>query len=328
MKYFAFRISAMGDVAMCVPVLVQVLEQNPHVHLYFATHPAWFAMFPKHERLHLIAFHKKEAQRGIFGLLRFIRRLPIDDFHAFLDLHQIPRSQIISLAFQLRKKPVYKLDKQRSERKRLIEEKSIDQPLIPMIEKYAQVFRDAGNTLILAHKRTDFLKLNSPKQPKSIGIAPFAKHFVKQFPLESMREVVTLLAENEIEISVYGSPVELDQIQSWDELKHVQLIASGGLEAELKQMASHQCMLTMDSANMHLASLVGTRVFSIWGSTHPSAGFLGYGQSLDDVIHREDLFCRPCSIYGNVDCYRKDLACLNGLHPEEIARRLLDSLIY
>ena len=79
-------------------------------------------------------------------------------------------------------------------------------------------------------------------------------------------------------------------------------------------------MVSMDSANMHLASLVGTRVVSIWGATHPNAGFLGIGQSESDCIQR-DLKCRPCSVYGNKRCKYGDYRCLD-IEPEEIVARI------
>ncbi len=86
-------------------------------------------------------------------------------------------------------------------------------------------------------------------------------------------------------------------------------------------MRGLRVMLTMDSGNMHLASLVGTRVVSIWGATHPFAGFLGFGQSEDDCIQR-DLPCRPCSIYGNKACKFGDYRCMD-IAPEEIVGKLM-----
>ena len=77
-------------------------------------------------------------------------------------------------------------------------------------------------------------------------------------------------------------------------------------------------MISMDSANMHLASLVGTRCVSVWGSTHHFAGFLGYGQSVDDVVEVKDLTCRPCSVFGDKPCYRGDWACLQELDIQKI----------
>ena len=81
-------------------------------------------------------------------------------------------------------------------------------------------------------------------------------------------------------------------------------------------------MLSMDSANMHLASLVGTRVVSVWGATHPYAGFLGWGQRMEDCVQK-DLPCRPCSIYGSKPCRYGDFRCLNSITPEEIVRAVL-----
>ena len=77
-------------------------------------------------------------------------------------------------------------------------------------------------------------------------------------------------------------------------------------------------MLSMDSVNMHLASIAGTRVVSLWGATHPYAGYLGYGQSHDDVI-QADLDCRPCSLHGNRLCKRGDYACLTQIDPITVA---------
>ena len=94
---------------------------------------------------------------------------------------------------------------------------------------------------------------------------------------------------------------------------------TSGLAAELELMRGLDVMLSMDSANMHLASLVGTRVVSVWGATHPYAGFLGWGQRAEDCVQK-DLPCRPCSIYGSKPCRYGDYRCLNSITPEEIVK--------
>jgi ADP-heptose:LPS heptosyltransferase len=72
---------------------------------------------------------------------------------------------------------------------------------------------------------------------------------------------------------------------------------------------------------MHIASLVGVPVISIWGSTHPYAGFLGWGQSIKNCV-QTDLSCRPCSVFGNKPCFREDLACLHQITPADIVQRV------
>ena len=67
------------------------------------------------------------------------------------------------------------------------------------------------------------------------------------------------------------------------------------LYQELIIMSHLDVMLSMDSANMHLASLTAIPV---------------------------DLDCRPCSIFGNKPCKRGDYACLNNIPPERIVERI------
>jgi len=62
-------------------------------------------------------------------------------------------------------------------------------------------------------------------------------------------------------------------------------------------------------------------VVSVWGATHPYAGFLGWRQSPDRCISI-DLPCRPCSVFGNKPCLRGDMACMNNIDPLAIVRKV------
>ncbi|MBQ2403350.1 MAG: glycosyl transferase family 1, partial [Prevotella sp.] len=81
------------------------------------------------------------------------------------------------------------------------------------------------------------------------------------------------------------------------------------------------CMVSMDSGNMHLASLTGTPVVSIWGATHTLAGFYGWQQDPADIVET-DMACRPCSIYGSKPCERGDYACMNSITPEQVVKKI------
>ena len=159
-----------------------------------------------------------------------------------------------------------------------------------------------------------------------IGIAPFAKHPAKVYPLEKMEQVIKALGERE---NTYvflfgGGEVEKRQIAElcakYPNAKDSQ--SQQGLKGELALMGQLDVMLSMDSANMHLASLVGTRVVSIWGGTHPYAGFMGWKQKAEDCIHL-DLSCQPCSVYGNKPCFRGDYACMYDITPSQIVEKLV-----
>ena len=60
-------------------------------------------------------------------------------------------------------------------------------------------------------------------------------------------------------------------------------------------------MLSMDSGNAHIAAMLGVKVITIWGVTHPFAGFSPFNQPLGNALTADiGLFPKlPTSVYGN-----------------------------
>jgi ADP-heptose:LPS heptosyltransferase len=60
-------------------------------------------------------------------------------------------------------------------------------------------------------------------------------------------------------------------------------------------------MLSMDSGNAHMAAMLGTPVVTLWGATHPYAGFSPFNQPESNALvsDREKYPLLPTSIYGN-----------------------------
>ena len=99
--------------------------------------------------------------------------------------------------------------------------------------------------------------------------------------------------------------------QRWTELYPQCLFVGQHCETmyqELILMSHLDVMLSMDSANMHLASLTGIPVVSIWGATHPMAGFLGYNQKEENIIRNAVeatmLACRTFRLSGLLTEYQ------------------------
>lgn len=181
---------------------------------------------------------------------------------------------------------------------------------------------------VLSEKEEEEVKAESlkPRGEKWIGIAPFAAHKGKIYPLEKMERVIELLLEREPNCRIFlfgGGAEERELLTQW-ESRHDRCTCAllGSLYNELVLMSHLNTMVSMDSANMHLASLTGTRVVSVWGATHPFAGFMGWNQSPADAV-QTTLPCRPCSIFGNKPCLHGDYPCLNSITPEEIVERVL-----
>ena len=212
---------------------------------------------------------------------------------------------------------VQHIDKHRKMRRQLVsKENKIRQQLPTSFENYVEVFAKLGFPITTNNFKSIFTAEGGnlhclPEQigmkgenEKWIGIAPFAAHKGKIYPKEQMHEVVRLLTEK--------YPMPQCTCVSW----HLD-----GIEQELILMSHLDVMLSMDSANMHMASLTGIPVVSVWGATHPMAGFMGWNQDEKNAV-QIDMDCRPCSIYGQKPCIHGDYRCMTGIKPEMIVEKI------
>ena len=314
-RILAYRFSAFGDVAMTVPVLREFLAQNPEVEIIMVSRQNFSALFEDIPDLYFKGINFDDF-KGFFGLQK-LGKLLLEEFKPdfIADLHDVIRTKMLNLFFQQKGFKVYKIDKGKAEKEKLTDIWNIEkEPLKPTLERYADVFRAMNFSLELRNKL-------QPKGVKSgIGVAPFAQHKGKMMPLEKTFELVKILAKKHQIFFFGGGAQEVEILNSWHEkIPNTENLAGKlTLRQELEKISGLEIMISMDSANMHLASLVGTRCISVWGSTHFYAGFLGYGQSVKDVVHVKDLTCRPCSVFGDKECYRGDWACLHELNIQQI----------
>ena len=312
-RILVIRFSALGDVAMLVPVLRATAEQHPEWHFTILSQQRMADLFA--EMPENVTFAGVDLKRQ--SLRDFVRTL--GRFDAVADMHGVWRSLYVRWYFRLRGAKTAVIHKSRWN-KWLLTHGLIRRQLTDTSERYEKVLQrliDEGQS-----KDRVKTKQRQTTDKRGICIAPFAAHRGKTYPLERMERVVELLSGQGEKIILFGSKEESAVMEQWAKrYPNVESVAgTKSLREELEIIRRSRVMLTMDSANMHLASLVGTRVVSIWGATHPFAGFLGYGQSEKDCIQR-DLKCRPCSVYGKKKCRFGDYRCLD-ITPEEIVERL------
>ena len=319
-RILAYRFSAFGDVAMTAPVIKEFLIQNPETEIIMVSRKNFEALFSNIPRL---IFHGIDVEQydGYFGLKKLAKELHLL-YHPNLvaDLHGVIRSRLLNKFLERKSYKVFKINKGKEEKQHLTDVWNLEKiQLQPTVERYADVFRAMGFSMVLSHQLE-----NNLKQKKGVGFAPFAQHKGKMLPLDKSFVLAKKIAEKYPVYFFGGGKNEQDLLEQWEkEIPNTKSLAGKlKLDGELEKIASLEIMISMDSANMHLASLVGTRCVSIWGATHPFAGFLGYGQKMEDVIQVKDLTCRPCSVFGDKDCYRGDWACLNELQVEKIYNKV------
>ena len=335
-KVLIIRLSAMGDVAMTIPVVYSAAKANPGDSFTVLTHTFLIPLFVNPPaNVKILGIDTKGAEKRLGGFLRFSFGLAAQKYDMALDLHHVIRSRILDFIFRLKGTRVFMINKKRKERKQLTKKppKTIF-PLPAMTTCYADVFRRAGFrfeetfTSLFAGCRHDsftWTSLLGKEKGRRIGIAPFAKHTGKIYPVDEMEKVVASLSTQPDTTLFFfgGGGYEETILRQWEsQYPNTHNVAGCySLVHELALISRLDVLLCMDSANMHFASLVGTKVVSIWGATHPYAGFYGYRQHPQYAVQVE-LPCRPCAIYGHKPCHRNDYACLKQITPEQIIDKI------
>jgi ADP-heptose:LPS heptosyltransferase len=324
MKVLIIRLSAMGDVIMTVPVIKAFADQNPEVQIAVLTKTNFNPFFKDLKSVTLINPDLKGRHKGIFGLFKLFRNIQTTfKPEKIIDLHGVLRSNILRFFFTLSGVKNAVIKKGRKAKRKLVRKQHKKRvPLKHTTERYAETFRRAGFEFYFEFPHSNRLPeaINSDKI--KIGFAPFAMHQQKQYPLMQTKHLIKLLLDKGYEISILGGGLTEKTIAEnlEKEFKNVKsIIGKYSLETEIEYIKTLDVMISMDSSNMHLAALCGVKTVSIWGATHPNAGFTPItSENKLYIVQNESLSCRPCSIYGKKPCYKKNMECMTSITPYQI----------
>jgi ADP-heptose:LPS heptosyltransferase len=318
MTILVIRLSALGDVALLYPEVYGLLQAHPQVKLVILTRKSMKPLFEHLDRVQVFVPELDARHKGFFGLWRLFRDLSKYKIDAVADVHGVLRSAVLRSFFRLSGKRLAVIEKQRKERDELSrKENKIFNQLLTAPERYRKVFSQLG----FSYPTHSFPPIvESPAQKRGVGIAPFAGFVQKEWPWKKILRLVEYYSENGVEVWLFGAPGEQrEKLKSLTHLPNVHVAETPeGLLGELKLMASLRCMLSMDSANGHLAALVHCPVVTIWGSTHRNFGFAPVGEGSHVEIDPRELTCRPCSAFGAKPCFRGDLACLHRIELKQV----------
>ena len=333
-----FRLSAMGDVAMIVPVLRAVLSQNANLKITVVSRPFFEPFFQNIPNLAFFAFQPQH--KGFLGLFRLFWQLKKKNIDSFADLHNVIRSKIVCALFAIIGTNTATINKNRSQKKTLTRRSNkIFQPLTTVFEQQIKVFQKLGCTIDLTNpvfpeKATlndDLLCFSKNNNKHLIGIAPFAQHQGKVYPHDLMQQVIEELSHQKTNnILLFGAgKSEVAQLNLFAQNRQNVSVVAGklNLTQEIALISNLDVMLSMDSANAHIAAMLGTKVVTLWGATHPFAGFLPFDQPIENtMVSNRNLYPQlPTSIYGNkvVDGYQDAMRTINPLDVVILVNRVL-----
>lgn len=325
----------MGDVAMTVAAVGALRKNYPDLRITILTRAAFRVFFRDIERIEFLPLDLAGRHKGFTGLLRLAadaRRAGVD---TVADLHDVLRSKVVRFALRLAGCRTGKIDKGRRQKRKLVKAGyKNSRQLTETVERYRKVFTDMGFDIppvkpfgrISRPVPEAIAEITGPKRGIWIGLAPFAGHEGKAYPIESAEKLALILARNCSNVFLFGGGDRERAVTERIAEGHENIISVIGktkLDGELDLISNLDAIVTMDSSALHMASIVGTRAVSLWGATHPFAGFYGLGQNPKDAIGTE-MDCRPCSIYGNKPCKYGSYPCMLGIKPETVAAKVLN----
>ncbi|GGB77578.1 heptosyltransferase [Flavobacterium suaedae] len=320
----------MGDVAITVPVIRALISQHKNVKVTVVSRAFFKPFFNGIPRLDFFAAEPKGRHKGLLGIFKLYSELKELRIYAVADLHNVLRSKLLTKLFKMKGKPIATLDKARDKRAALVRsEDKVFEPLIPVVQRYAEVFEKLGvpvdlNTIEFPEKQEltqDVLSVTGEHNQKWIGVAPFAKHRAKVYPKDLMQEVITSLALNKNnKLFLFGAgKAEISRLNKFAQ-KHGNVVVIAGkmaLKQELQLISNLDVMISMDSGNAHIAAMYGVNVVTLWGATHPYAGFAPFNQPAGNAltVDRKKYPKIPTSIYGNkkVDGYEDAMRTIKPL---------------
>lgn len=333
------RLSAMGDVAMVVPILRILTNTYPELKITVVSKGFFKPFFDDIPNVGFLEADVYGEHKGL-GLRKLsseAKKLGID---AVADLHNVIRSKIISSFLKINGIRGITIDKGRAAKKALTSyQAKVFRPLKSTHQCYADVFSQLGYSIDLEKPILSVRKGKSAKlqtlmgldSKKYIGIAPYAAYKSKMYPLESMKEVISKLdAHGTFKIFLFGGgQKEIESLRDMEMQFHSVTCIAGSLtfEEELVLISNLDLMLSMDSGNGHIAAMYGVPVITLWGVTHPFAGFAPFGQPEKNSIcsDRSKYPLIPTSIYGNK--YPADYeTSMDTISPKQIVDKILDLL--
>lgn len=326
---------------MTVPVLRAFAKTYPEVKITMVSRPFFKPFFDGIPNLEFFAFDAKGKHKGFFGLLKLFRELKKRKVDAFADLHNVLRSQIIRTLFALSGKKTASVNKGKAEKKALTRaENKVFKPLLPMVQRHLEVFAKLGFPIDLSQPEfppkkdlsAKVLEITEPKETFNwIGIAPFAQHDGKVYHVDLMQETIAILAKRTTyKIFLFGGGKrEIEILEKFASVAENVIVVAGKInfEQELELISNLDVMLSMDSGNAHIAAMFGIKTITLWGATHPFAGFAPFHQPIENALvsDREQFPKLPTSVYGNkyIEGYED---AMRTILPETIVDKIKTAL--
>lgn len=340
-KILVIRFSALGDIAMTVPVIREFAKQNPNANITMLSIPFIKPLFEEIPNVTFWEADIKGKYKGLKGLIKLSKELKAEGFDDIADLHNSIRSRIIRYLLKSSVKNTAVIFKDRPGRKALTRIKDkVFEPLISMQECYCEVFEKLGYTRpnlsepefpTKKELEPSLAALLGEKRGAWVGVSPFSQIASKEYPLDLLEKSLLLCLEKNADVKFlfFGGKNDIEVLDKFEKSipnsinisKHIRF------KQEINLVPYLDLMLSMDSFNGHFASVYGVAVVTLWGPTHPFAGFKPFNQPIANQLipDLEKYPALPSCTHGKKVAQGCEEA-MKSIEPDQVADKILEVL--
>jgi len=339
-KILVINTAFAGDVILTLP-MVQILKENfPYSKISFLCIPGVSNILENNPDIsEIIIYDKKKKQKGLLNFRKLINEIQKKNFELVISPHRSLRSTLISKYSKANKTVSFDTSAMSSKyTDRVIYNKNVHEILrnlsllaplgIYRTDLIKPKLYPSESDLSVVDKILSDFKIEAGE--KFITIAPGSVWFTKAFPENKFANVLSVLKDFHYKVVLTGGADDEGLCAKIKVLgKNMKVYNAAGKLSYLQSaelIKRSGILLTNDSAPLHLANAVGTKVAAIFGATVPEFGFYPIGKN-DKIFQVNGLKCRPCGIHGGSRCPVKTFDCMNKLNESEIALELVSSLI-
>ncbi|MCX7832946.1 MAG: glycosyltransferase family 9 protein [Ignavibacteria bacterium] len=305
-RILVIRLSSFGDIVLTFPFLKQLKQKFPNSKIYFLTKSVYGNLVElSHEVDRIILY-----DNNFFEIKNLIKK---ENFDYIFDLQKNYRS--IALTFKLKGKKI-RYKKENFKKFLLIKFKiNLFKKVIPVYKKYLLTLKGLVENLDFSYHKVD---LNFDRNPRFnfnyILLAPSSKHYTKTYPTENFINIIKKNESNKYVLVGDNSQRDIDicNMISKSCENTINLCNKTNFIELANLIYNADYIICNDSGVLHLAELLGKKVYAFFGSTVKEFGF--YPQLPTTVIfENENLKCRPCSRHGLEKCPKKHFKCMKEI---------------
>lgn len=313
-KALIIRFNAIGDIVLTTPVISALAEANYEVH--YLTKKAFSEILETNPHVDRV-ITLEDSLSDVIDIIKVIK------YDVVIDLHRNIRSRRVSQSVSC---PSYRLKKNRVALWALTETRWKTHKEKHIVSRFMDVLQPLGITEDNPQTEYYLEKNASSKKENHHGnymvIAVGAAWKTKCIPESSIIHIVNNSSFEEIVL--IGGPDD-KEIASRISTKLSRPVSNQvgllSINESAKLISEARVLLTGDTGMMHIAAAFGVPVVAVFGSTHPSLGYVPhYGNRNVDhyIIENNDISCRPCTKQGKTKCPKGHFKCMNDLSPSEI----------